>query len=314
MGADPWLRLPDRSDQLADGVLGLAKQLQDLQPRRIAEHSKESSCGSSASRNDEDGIHIWQTGYHNHCPEGWTPCNYKVEDIRQVATTRDKKGREVVNLVEMAEAISSAMPKLDATGQKIAVVIYRLLAESRPASLDAIAREADLTAARVEDALKSWPGVYRNGEGHVVGFWGLAIGKLEPEYRIGVDAKTSFAWCALDTLFIPAFLGKTVSVKASDPVTGKRVSLVVDRHGVCDVKPAGTVVSMVVPNGPFGYDVIESFCHRVLFFASKVSGAKWTAEHEGTTLLSVQEAFEVGRALTVRVAPDLFGTESGRPS
>ena len=87
------------------------------------------------------------------------------------------------------------------------------------------------------------------------------------------------------------------------------MSLVVDKDGVHELRPAGAVVSMVIPDGPFGYDVIESFCHRVLFFASEEAGASWTAEHEGTTLLSVHEAFELGRG-SERVYPDIFGARS----
>src|SRR2546428_7441081 len=34
---------------------------------------------------------------------------------------------------------------------------------------------------------------------------------------------------------------------------GERVSLVVDQNGVRDVKPSGAAVSMVIPDGPFGY-------------------------------------------------------------
>ena len=56
--------------------------------------------------------------------------------------------------------------------------------------------------------------------------------------------------------------------------------------------------------------MIESFCHRVLFFASEEAGRSWAAEHEGTTLLSVQEAFELGRAMSERIAPDVFGARS----
>jgi alkylmercury lyase len=160
----------------------------------------------------------------------------------------------------------------------------------------------------VEDALNSWPGVYRDDEGRVVGFWGLATSRLDPEYRFLIDRKTSYAWCALDTLFIPALLGKIVSVEATDPVTGERVSLTVDRNGVRDLMPSGAVVSMLIPDGPFGYDVIESFCHKVLFFASEEAGTRWTAEHEGTTLLSVRDAFELGRGFE-RVYPDIFGAQ-----
>ncbi len=224
-------------------------------------------------------------------------------------TKQEKKGREGASIEEMADAISAAMPRLDATKQRIAISTYRLLAEGDPVSSEAIARAADASVGRVEDALRSWPGVYLDDEGRVVGFWGLTIAKLEPEYRFLIDGKTSYAWCALDTLFIPALLGKTVSVEATDPVTGERVSLVVDQNGVRDLKPSGAVVSMVIPDGPFGYDVIESFCHKVLFFASEEAGTKWTTQHDGTTLLSVQEAFELGLG-SERVYPDIFGAQS----
>ncbi len=227
-----------------------------------------------------------------------------------MATRQEKKGREALNLGEMARAISAAMPPMDATEQRIAVGIYRLLAEGEPVTPQAAAQAIDVPVGRVEEVLSSWPGVYRDDEGRVVGFWGLTIAKLEPEYRFVVAGKTSYTWCALDTLFIPAFLGETVSVEATDPVTGERVSLMVDRNGVRDLRPAGAVVSMVIPDGPFGYDVIESFCHKVLFFASEEAGASWAAEHEGTKLLPVHEAFELGRAMSERVAPDIFGVRS----
>ncbi len=223
-------------------------------------------------------------------------------------TKQEKKGREGATIEEMADAIRSAMPQLDAAEQRIAISTYRLLAESEPVSSEAIARSAEASVGRVEEALTSWPGVFRDDEGRVVGFWGLAIAGLDPEYRFLIDGKTSYAWCALDTLFIPALLGKTVSVEATDPVTGEQVSLVVDQNGVRDLKPSGALVSMVIPDGPFGYDVIESFCHKVLFFASEEAGRSWTAEHEGTTLLSVQEAFELGRG-SERVYPDIFGAK-----
>lgn len=231
-----------------------------------------------------------------------------------MATRRDKTERTEVAEEELAEAISGAMPALDVTGRQIVVAVHRLMGNGEPVTSEAIARASDVSVARVEDLLNSWPGVYRDDEGRVVGFWGHAIARLDPEYRLHVDGRTTYAWCALDTLFIPPILGKAVGVEATCPVTGEQVSLVVDRHGARHIRPPGAVVSMVVPDGPFGYDVVESFCHRVLFFASEEAGARWAAEHEGTKLLSVQEAFEVGRVLTELIAPDLFGTESGRPS
>ena len=210
-----------------------------------------------------------------------------------------------LDIDEIASAIDAAMPELDPTDQQIAAAVHRLMSKGEAVEPAAIARASGAPLDRVEDRLGTWPGVFRDDDGRVVGFWGHAISALDPEYRFLVDGATTYAWCALDTLFIPPILGKTVRVESSDPVTGESVSLVVNGGGVRDVQPASAVVSMVVPDGPFGYDVIESFCHRVLFFASKASGEKWTAGHEGTTLMSVEDAFELGRSLTRRIAPDV---------
>ena len=202
---------------------------------------------------------------------------------------------------DAAEAISAAMPALGATDQQIATAIHRLMSRGEPVEPEAIGKAVGIPADQVDAKLSSWPGVFRDGDGRLVGFWGHAIAKLDPEYRLVAGDKTTYAWCALDTLFIPGIIGKTVRVEASDPVSGEPVSMVVDREGVREVKPAGAFVSMVIPDVPFGYDVIETFCHRVLFFASEETGNEWIAGHEGTTLLSVEKAFEVGRALTERV-------------
>ena len=224
-----------------------------------------------------------------------------------MATTKERNDSDKVLVEELARSISAAMPTLDATDQQIAIATYRLLAAGKPVAIEAIAGAVGIPPARVEAALASWPGVYRDDAGRVAGFWGLAISPLDPEYSLQIEGKTSYAWCALDTLFIPPLMGKTVSVRATDPVNGEPVSLVVDGKGVRELTPPGAVVSMVIPDGPFDYDVIDSFCHKVLFFTSEKSGRSWVAEHEGTTLLTVQEAFEVGRFAPEFVYPDVFG-------
>jgi len=220
-------------------------------------------------------------------------------------TREESETPKEVSLADIAEAIGAAMPVLDETDQHIATAIYRLMSSGAPAAPEAIAKAVGgMSVDGVNQRLNKWPGVFRDDMGRVVGFWGHAIDKLEPEYRLVAAGNTTYAWCALDTLFIPGIIGNDVRVEASDPVSGEPVSLVVDRDGARGVTPAGALVSMVIPDGPFGYDVIESFCHRVLFFASHKTGDKWIAAHEGTTLLPVDQAFEVGRVLTERVAPN----------
>jgi len=175
-----------------------------------------------------------------------------------------KNGNGAVALDEIAEAIAAAIPSLDLKDQRIVLATRRLIAEGKPVAIDAIAGASEVPAEDIEAAFSSWPGVYRDDDGRVVGFWGQAIDKQDPEYRLVTGGRTTYAWCALDTLFIPPLLGGTVRVEGADPVTGDPVSLVVDGGGAHDVRPAGAVVSMVVPDGPFGYDVIESFCRPCL--------------------------------------------------
>lgn len=224
----------------------------------------------------------------------------------------EKKGvREDTYLNKVGEAIKAAMPALDKADQQVAAAVYRLMSRGAPVETTAVADSVGgITADSVNERLNSWPGVFRDDSGRVVGFWGHAIDKLDPEYRLIADGNTTYAWCALDTLFIPGIIGKVVRVEASDPISREAVSVLVDGDGVREVTPAGALVSMAIPDGPFGYDVIESFCHRVLFFASDQTGAAWIAKHKGATLLSVEQAFELGRVLIERVAPGVSSSES----
>ena len=50
---------------------------------------------------------------------------------------------------------------------------------------------------------------------------------------------------------------------------------------------------MLAPDGPFGHDVVSSFCHFVHFFASEATAESWAADHPGTFTLTVDDAFEV---------------------
>jgi alkylmercury lyase len=202
----------------------------------------------------------------------------------------------------LGQAIIAAMPELDEMDQRVAAGIYRLMSLGHPVERAAIADSSGIAVDQVGAKLDAWPGVFRDAKGRVVGFWGHTLAKLDPEYRLVADGRTTFAWCALDTLFIPGVIGKTVRVEASDPVSGQPVSLVVEGAGTREVNPPS---ALAVSDGPFGYDVIESFCHRVLFFASEETGARWIAEHPGSRLLSVGEAFEVGRILTHRIVPGI---------
>jgi alkylmercury lyase len=216
-----------------------------------------------------------------------------------------KTGRDRIR--SLAEAIARAEPRFDEPQQRVALATYRRLSEGSPAPIADIALASGLRREHVGELLASWPGVYRNRAGDVAGFWGLTIRELIPTHRIEVEGREIFAWCAWDTLFLPELLERTVRVRSICPTTGDRISLVVSPAGVLETSHAGAVVSFLVPDRKFEEDVIQSFCHFVHFFASEDAGNTWVSEHAGTFLLSLQEAFELGRLVNTMNFPTRRG-------
>lgn len=211
------------------------------------------------------------------------------------------------SLEELAEALSGAAPDFDAAQERVALSVYRLLAQGHPVPAAEVAQAADVPLELVEDLLDRWPGVFRDDEGRVIGFWGLAIAELTPTHRFEVDDRTLHAWCAWDTLFLPAILGTSARVTSMCPTTDQRLELVVGPDEVTATSHPDAVVSFLVPEGSFGADVVQSFCHFVHFFADREAGDRWVAEHEGTFLLSLDQAFELGRLTNARNFPRALG-------
>ena len=206
--------------------------------------------------------------------------------------------KQGTKLEELAGKIVDAKPKLGQEEQRVAVALYRLLAQGEPVSPTRLAGAVGLSETYIRDILARWPGVYHDDSGSVIGFWGLAL--REMPHRFTVERRTLYTWCAWDSLFIPGIIGKTAHVESADPLTKELVTLSVGPDVIHTASPAGIVVSFLSPERPFDADVITSFCHFVHFFDSAESGARWTATHEGTFLLSLEEAFTLGQMTNAR--------------
>ena len=108
------------------------------------------------------------------------------------------------------------MPQLDRTLQRVALGLYRLLAEGRPVSVKSLAQRLEVSPEDVSDTLRSWPGVYHNDEGDITGFWGLSL--QEMPHRFEIEGKQLYTWCAWDTLFLPELIGRTAEVAVGSHV------------------------------------------------------------------------------------------------
>jgi alkylmercury lyase len=199
----------------------------------------------------------------------------------------------VTTIQELSEAIAAATLGIDEHGRRIAIAVYDLLAQGAPVTPAEVAAHAHQPEAVVQATLKAWPGVFWDELDRVVGFWGLAIPKMD--HRLQVDGgKPIYAWCALDPFLIVPVIRRPAKVQSKDPITGEPITMTVTPQGLEEVSPASAVVSFLAPTKAFDFDVIETFCNYVLNFTSRETAERWASAREGIVLLPAAEAFEVG--------------------
>jgi alkylmercury lyase len=208
-------------------------------------------------------------------------------------------------VTELAEAVAGAMPVMDESEQHVALALYRLLAEGRPVGTAQVAEATGLAEEQVSASLDRWPGVFRDDDNRVVGFWGLAVDELTPTHRVENEAVVLYAWCAWDTLFLPARLATTLRVTSIDPISAKSIALEVSPERIAYLSHPDTMMSFRVPGEPFDSGVVESFCHFVHFFTGPDTGDRWVATHPDTFLLRIDEAFELASVVNRRKYPAL---------
>ncbi|MDR7423587.1 MAG: alkylmercury lyase MerB [Armatimonadota bacterium] len=134
------------------------------------------------------------------------------------------------------------------------------------------------------------PGVEWTDAGDVVG---LGLTLRPTPHRLGVEGRTLFTWCALDTLFFPAMLGKAARVTSPCPITGAEIRVEVTPEGVERLEPSDAVVSVVVPES--AGDIRRTFCRNVHLFSAPEAASVWLSQHPGAVVLPVATAFQLGR-------------------
>ena len=188
------------------------------------------------------------------------------------------------------------MPRLDGEQRRIALSIYRSIAKHGQAPLETLAKQTGLNIAAIGNVVSTWPAVYRDAKGDVVGFWGLTAQPVS-KHMLHLGEQTRYAWCAWDCLFIPALLDRTVRVSSICPQTGESIELTVSPTAVESVRPQSAVLSLLVPDvESSSRDVISTFCYFVYFFKDRAAGEQWTAAHPGTQIVTMDQGMELARA------------------
>ncbi len=205
--------------------------------------------------------------------------------MNYVTTTHD--------LDRLSDFFVATFPQMNRDEQMLARAIYQPLALDQSLSLERLARMTDQTVHMIKKAFKKCGGTFYNDGGDIIGFWGISIGKTS--HRIQIDSISSHAWCAWDTLLIPKLVGTAAQTTSTCTATDKTISLTVAPQGVHSIQWDIWLSFLLPDEKAVQENITASFCCFVRFFSSKAAGETWTTQNKGTFLLSLDEAFEVGK-------------------
>src|SRR6266852_1184396 len=201
--------------------------------------------------------------------------------------------------------IQSVSPKvLSKAMAGAAVRTMRTLSKGRPVSLRQVAQACEISVEEADQVVQQFRNMglaELDSNGAIVGM----IVSLRPTvHRLRVNNVNLFAWCAIDTLFLPSILGGPAEVESVCGSTRERVRLNVTADGVHSLAPAQAVVSIVAPGCTPGIgsrccpELVGSqgaFCGNVQFFSSPEAAPPWLSRHPGAVILPVVEAHELAR-------------------
>jgi alkylmercury lyase len=167
-----------------------------------------------------------------------------------------------------------------------------LLARDKPAFPEEIAATSAKSPEEVRAALERFPSAEWDEQGRVVGL-GLTL-QLTP-HRLEVEGRTLFAWCALDALLFPILLGRPASIESPCRGTAELVHIEVTPAGIEAAEPTAAVVSIVAARDLANFRRVS--CNNAHFFSSPEAASCWLEKHPEATILSVEDAFRLGRLI-----------------
>lgn len=192
-------------------------------------------------------------------------------------------------------------PKFTPPQAKLLVSTWKRVAEGTPATpseIEVLAADAGMTIDEANDFLV-WMSE-KNEAGDILGTMGLTQTDWS-NITFNAEGVALHVWCALDSLFLPPLINKTVQVEVPAAVSGDPVRFTVGPDSIGQIEPAGAVMTTVVPKLPdiANLQAVEEiwgiFCHHSLFFASREEAEGWVANKEGLdiSILDLPDAYEV---------------------
>jgi alkylmercury lyase len=175
--------------------------------------------------------------------------------------------------------------------------ILQLLAEGQPVTPE---RLAEVSGQPVEFIRTTFAALQNcgcefNEQGALIGD---ALTLTPTRHRFRVKNHDLYAWCALDTLFLPALINQTAEITSTCLQTGALIHLTVSPDGIEAVSPPETALSIVFTSGCTS-GINGSFCGQIHYFVSREAAVQWVGGRTDFAVLSVGEGFELARQVYI---------------
>jgi alkylmercury lyase len=217
--------------------------------------------------------------------------------------------RKDAQLDEMARQLQERFLAYAPGQRRLLVQIVRELAHGRPITPEQLDQRIAALGLKHDAAYQFLRELTeRDANDQIVEAIGLSL--EDHPHQLTVDGVSLSAWCALDTLFLPALLQQTATIASPSPVTHVTIRLRVSPERVEEVDPAGAVLSIVLVDTSrermASVEAIwNAFCQHVHFFATREEAERWAAGREDIAILTVDEGFELGRRVWSTVLADI---------
>lgn len=202
-----------------------------------------------------------------------------------------------MELPELIEILTTRKTVLIPDSAQLSLHILELLAEAQPVTAERLAEKSGQSLESIHSSFAALEncGCEFNEQGELIGD---ALTLSPTSHRFRIRNRDFYAWCALDTLFLPALLKETAEISSTCPQTGKAIQLKVSPDGIQTAKPAEMALSIVFTPGCTS-GINGSFCGQIHFFASPEAARQWVGERAHFVVLSLAEAFEVAHKVYV---------------
>lgn len=210
-----------------------------------------------------------------------------------------KKDRLIEEYREVYDSIPQEALELDL---RVTIKTIQALARGKPVSPNELAKIWGVPLEQVRPVLA---GAVEAGRAEVDSRGDLVSGVLSlnpTAHQISMDNQHLYAWCAYDAIYTPGVVGKTARIVSQDPVTGESIRVTITPEGVEDVRPEGTVVSVVGGKTDMRGGPDSPRCSQMLFFGSRESANQWLQGRSNVSILTVEEAFEIARQFQIEPA------------